>query len=221
MSNDERLINNTFNKESKLFKSSFSFIYMHGIPWNRLTYTFGKPVSSHSLMRSVNSMPRDAIYSGLNADMIEFNKRALKIAIWSLGQFVHVHVLYLQPSSAHISVSVMALPITANEWFYMSGIGVAQWPRPVAQCPRWVAQCPRCVAQCSRCVAQCHRCIAQCHRCVVKCPRYVMQCNHFKASSVHGSMGWIGGADRTFAGKSQESLWQDWYISTLCLNNFM
>ncbi len=28
-----------------------------------------------------------------------------------------------------------------------------------------------------------------------------------------GSMGCIGGADRTFACKSQECLWQDWYIS--------
>ncbi len=52
---------------------------------NHLTYTFGKPVSSHSLMRSVNSMPRDAMYSGLNADMIEFNNRALKIGITSIS----------------------------------------------------------------------------------------------------------------------------------------
>ncbi len=91
------------------------------------------------------------------------------------------------------------------------GIGVAQWPRPVAQCPRWVAQCPTCDAQCPRCVAQCSTCVVQSHRCVAKCPRYVVRCNHFKAWSI-GSMGWIGGADRTFACKSQECLWQDWYI---------
>ncbi len=31
-----------------------------------------------------------------------------------------------------------------------------------------------------------------------------------------GSMECIGGADRTFACKSQECLWQDWYIFLLC-----
>ncbi len=30
-----------------------------------------------------------------------------------------------------------------------------------------------------------------------------------------GSIGWIGGADRTFACKSQECLWQDWYILSM------
>ncbi len=34
-------------------------------------------------------------------------------------------------------------------------------------------------------------------------------------------MGCIGGADRTFARKSQECLWQDWYISFVILLQFV
>ncbi len=102
------------------------------------------------------------------------------------------------------------------------------------KCPGCVAQCPGCVAQCPRCVAQCPRCVAQCPRCVAQCPRCVAQCSGLHPlglvccalSLLHsmestwsiGSIGYIGGADRTFACKSQECLWQDWYIFSFTLD---
>lgn len=44
----------------------------------RQFFTFGKPASSHSLINSKNSMARREINSGLNADIMEFNNRALE-----------------------------------------------------------------------------------------------------------------------------------------------
>ncbi len=59
------------------------------------------------------------------------------------------------------------------------------------------------------CVAQCSRSAAQCPRCAVSYG--VTMQTYFKAWStlIKGS---IGGAGKTFACKSQEYLWQDWYI---------
>ena len=41
--------------------------------------TLGKPASSDSLINSINCVDLVAIYSGLNADIIEFNNKALKL----------------------------------------------------------------------------------------------------------------------------------------------
>ena len=45
--------------------------------------TLGNPVSSHSLIISINLVALAAIYSGLNADIKEFSNKALKINILS------------------------------------------------------------------------------------------------------------------------------------------
>lgn len=42
-------------------------------------FTFGNPVSSHSLIMSVNCTALTATNSGLNAEMMEFRSKALKI----------------------------------------------------------------------------------------------------------------------------------------------
>ena len=64
-------------------------------------------------------------------------------------------------------------------------------------------------------------CITQYPLCVAQCPGYctiswefcaVTSLNNIQCTWSIGSMGCIGGADRTFTCKSQECLWQDWYI---------
>ena len=67
----------------------------------QIIYTFGRPVSSHSFIISVNITALLEIYSGLKADMTEFRRRALQEIFKFILSNIQICVFYIsmKPSS--------------------------------------------------------------------------------------------------------------------------
>ncbi len=116
-------------------------------------------------------------------------------------------LLQIQPFKMRFSTNVLDVLLNVLGVLH-NVLGIAQCTGCVAQLPRYVANVPGALHNILGVLRNVLG--AWCNDLGVLNGLSVLHITECRWSI--GSMGYIGGAGRTFACKSQECLWQDWYI---------